>query len=126
MSTAAKDNGPSEADVREAFSAILSFHEELESERGTYMQRCREIRSQIADVYDTAKDKGVTKKVLKAAVKEHSLRQKADACREDLEADEQREYDILAQKLGDLADLPLGRAALGPNPGETTLDSLTH
>lgn len=112
MTKTALDNSPLEADVREAFGAILACDGELASERGSYMQRCKTIRNRIADIYDGAKQKGITRKVLKAAVKEHELRRKAEACRGDLEADEQHEYDMLCEKLGDLAGLPLGEAAM--------------
>lgn len=127
MTKDANHNTPAEADVRAAFSEILSYEDDLLSERGSYMKTCQGIRSQIADVYDSAKQKGITKKVLKAAIKEHGLRRKVEACRADLEADEQHEYDMLREKLGPLAGLPLGEAALkgsGNSKGAETLESL--
>ena len=64
-----------------------------------------------------AKEAGVTKKVLKAKVKQHNYLKKADKCRTDLEADEQNEFDLIVQKLGGLAELPLGLAALNGAKG---------
>lgn len=125
MTKNAQDNAASEAEVRTAFTEILACEAELASERGSYMQRCKVVRGQIAEVYDGAKQKGITKKVLKATVREHLLRVRAEACRADLEADEQHEYDQLCEKLGDLADLPLGRAALRKTDGADTLASLS-
>ncbi len=127
MSRPATQNEPQQADVRTAFSALLAYEDDLASERGTYMQRCKTIRGQMAEVYDEAKTKGVAKKVLKATLKAHLLEKKARACREDLEADEQHEYEMLAEKLGGLAELPLGMAALdkaAPGNGESTLEKL--
>jgi uncharacterized protein (UPF0335 family) len=133
MTKPATQNEPQEADVRQAFSELVAFEDELSSERGSYMQRCRTIRGSIGEVYDSAKSKGITKKVLKSTFKEYLLRQKADACRADLEADEQHERDMLAEKLGDLAGLPLGQAAMAADAGkgkkkrgETTLESLAQ
>ena len=43
-------NGASPEQIREAFDEILGFYEELATERGTYMQRCRQIRERMAEV----------------------------------------------------------------------------
>ena|SRR5256885_13424061 len=112
MARDVRANEPTAKDVREAFNAILQHEKELASEQGSYMERCREIRSSIAAVYDDAKDKGINKKVLRAKVKEHNLLKKAEKCRAELEADEQSEFDLIRQKLGGLAELPLGLAAI--------------
>jgi len=112
MAKEAQANEPSAEVIREAFEEILSHEERLEAARIEYMNTCRAIRGEIKTVYDEAKEAGVKKKVLKAKVKQHSYLMKADACRTDLEADEQNEFDLIVQKLGGLAELPLGLAAL--------------
>jgi hypothetical protein len=124
MTREAKENEPDQEAIREAFSGILDCYEELASEQGTYMQRCREIRESMASIYDQAKSKGIKKKVLGAQVKRHLLLKKAQACRESLEADEQNEFDMIVERLGPLADLPLGVAAIDRTKGQLTLDSL--
>ena len=118
------NNEPKADDIREAFTAILRHQDKIASEQGKYMQRCAKIRSDIAAVYDQAKDHGITKKVLRAKVKHFNLLKKAEKAREDLELDEQNEFDLLSQKLGGLADLPLGKAALDRASGANTLDRL--
>jgi hypothetical protein len=124
MTREAKDNEPNAEAIREAFTGILDCHEQLASEQGTYMQRCREIREQMASIYDQAKDAGVTKKVLKAKVSEHLLKKRAKACRDNLEADEQSEFDMIVEALGQLAELPLGVAAIDAAKGQMILDGL--
>lgn len=124
MTDQALTNGPSADDVKEAFNALLRHQEEIASEQGKYMQRCAKIRSDIATVYDQAKDKGIAKKVLRAKFKHFNFLKKADKAREDLELDEQNEFDMLTEKLAGLADLPLGRAALDRVSGANTLDRL--
>jgi hypothetical protein len=78
----------------------------LLSERGAYMQRCRQIREGIAAAYDAAKDKGILKRQLRALVKERDCERKLRAVRADLEADEVEHFDLLKDKLGDLASAP--------------------
>jgi hypothetical protein len=124
MTREAKENEPTEQAIREAFTGILNCYDELASEQGSYMQRCRSIRETMASIYDQAKSKGITKKVLGAQVKRHLLLQKAQRVRANLEADEQNEFDMIVAQLGPLADLPLGVAALDCAKGQMTLDSL--
>ncbi|WP_141688514.1 hypothetical protein [Bradyrhizobium paxllaeri] len=112
MAKDAQANEPNAEVIREAFEEILSHEKRLEQAQSEYMKTCRAIRGDMKTVYDEAKEAGVTKKVLKAKVKQHNYLKKADKCRTDLEADEQNEFDLIVQKLGDLADLPLGLAAL--------------
>ena len=76
------------------------------------MRRCRSIRESIASAYTLAKDRGVTKKLLKAKVKTHLLEKKIEDIEDGFEADERSEYERIGQALGDFGDLPLGQAAL--------------
>jgi hypothetical protein len=124
MTRKTSENEPTEEAIREAFTGILDCYEELASEQGSYMQRCRTIRETMGSIYDQAKNKGITKKVLSAQVKRHRLLQKAQRCRADLEADEQSEFDLIVTSLGPLADLPLGEAAIESAKGQLVLDSL--
>lgn len=105
-------------------SEIERHFGDLESMKGAYMQQCKTVREMIADCYDRAKDSGVPKKALKAVIKTRQLEKKIEGLREDLAEDGlEDDYDNIRLALGDLADLPLGKAALKdqePNP----IDSL--
>jgi hypothetical protein len=124
----AKDgsNGATPEQVKEAFDDIIGFYTELASERGTYMQRARQIRERMSEVYDSAAEKGITRRVLKAKVKEHLTQEKLLAIREGLEDDDRLEFDKLAEVLGDFGGTPLGAAALDKAKKADSLDELTH
>lgn len=76
---------------------------------------CRPIHADIKQILQDAKDAaGIPKKALRAAVKARELEAKARQVRDDLEeAEDQHSYDLIRHALGDLADTPLGKAALG-------------
>ena len=91
---------------------------DIDSERGEFMSRCKAIREDIALVVQEAKDQhGIPKKEFRAVIKARELEAKADRIRDDLEADSQETFDQIRHALGDLADLPLGTAALKDAPG---------
>lgn len=107
-------NGFDPAVVSGFVQRIESLGDDLLTERSEYMTRCKSIRGDIKLVLDEAKDAGIPRKELKLAVKTRELQRKVDAIREDLEGDEQDNYDMIRHALGDLADTPLGAAALKP------------
>lgn len=88
--------------------------EEMDSAKGTYMQECKERREDIRSIIKEAKDAGIPAQSLKAVIKARELERKAKAARDDLgDLDHQEKYDLIRHALGDFADLPLGKAALG-------------
>jgi uncharacterized protein (UPF0335 family) len=64
------------------------------------------LRVDIKDTYDKAKDVGIPIKALKAAIKVKRLEEAMDQ-------DVSEDYDQIRHALGDLADTPLGQAAMG-------------
>lgn len=88
---------------------------------GEHMARCQKVREMIADCYDRAKDAGVPRKELKAVIKVRGLEKKIAAAREELD-DGGETFDMIRHALGDLAELPLGKAALDRS---AAVDSLT-
>lgn len=107
-------NGYDEEKARNYFAKVEGHLDELATERGEFMRRCKVIRDRISEVVTEARDDlGVPKKAFKAVVKEHELRRKLDAVRDDLDDSELIDaFDLLKAALGDFADLPLGAAAL--------------
>jgi uncharacterized protein (UPF0335 family) len=105
---------------------VCGFVEEIENYRGQQdrlrekcSEDCSAITESITAVYSAAKDAGVNKKALKKVVRTRELERKAKAEREKLEGFEQDTFDKIRLALGDLAELPLGQAALRSN-GRTT------
>jgi hypothetical protein len=75
------------------------------------MQKCKKIREGMADEYESAAKRGISKK-LKKIVKEREYDRKIEALTADLEEDERSELDMLIEKLGDFRSTPLGVAAV--------------
>lgn len=91
---------------------IEDVFDDLLSERGSYMVKCKSLREDIANLYDEAKARGIPPKSLKKAVKARDLNRKIEALREDLDLVDRDTYDQIRHALGDLAETPLGEAAL--------------
>lgn len=84
------------------------------------MTRCKTIRVIVADEYESASNRGISKKLLKKKIKERDLERKIDGITADLEDDERSEYEMLSEKLGEFGDTPLGAAALARADGNGT------
>ena len=65
---------------------IERLNDELASEKGEYMERCKVITEQRASVLQEAKDQhGISKRALKTVVKVRGLEEHAERLREELE-----------------------------------------
>ncbi len=104
----------------------LGVHRNLLSERSVYMTKCKRIREVMAGDYDTAADKGVSKKLLKVIIAERKDERTIAARRANLEQDEVSEFDMLCEKLGDYANTPLGGAALAKCSHRSARDGKDH
>jgi uncharacterized protein (UPF0335 family) len=122
----AKGNGYDPKTVNSFAARLDGLDAELESERGKYMKRCHELRDDISDILDEAKDKGIPKKAFKAVRKAAKYERKATRAREDLEPDHQDSFDLIKQALGEFADTALGKATLSRATKEnTTANAMT-
>jgi hypothetical protein len=91
---------------------VENLYDELDSEQGAYMQRCRQIRDGIKRVIVEAVDAGIPRREFRAVIKTRRLENKLERIREDLEPGEVETFDQIRTALGDYADTPLGAAAL--------------
>jgi len=98
--------------VRDFFGRIENLLDELASEKDEYMERARGIRAGIQRVMLEAEEAGIPKREFKAVMRTRQLENKIEAIRDGLKDDEQETFDQIRNALGDLADLPLGQAAL--------------
>jgi len=117
-------NSPEDTDVQAAVKNIEERYVDLASERGTYMLKCRRIREGMANDYEAAGNRGISKKLLKKIIKERDYERKIDALTADLEPDERSELEMLVEKLGAFADTPLGQAAVAKADGGATLKAV--
>lgn len=124
MANPATANEPSAEHVQEAVAAIEQHYAELDTAKSNYMTACKTIRNNMANKYDDAANRGISKKLLKLKIKERDLKSKVVKVTKDLEYDERSEYDMLSEKLGEFADTPLGAAALAAAKPESSLRSM--
>lgn len=110
---------------------IENLHADITAIMMEALSQCKSVHGDIAIVYQEAKDgAGIPKKALKKVVKARALEAKARAVREDLEGEDQDNFDLIRQALGDLADTPLGASVLkgmAPDvPNVSTADAPFH
>ena len=86
--------------------------EELSSERGAYMARCKGIRDRVKDIYERASSDGVPRTALKTLRRERELIRKINSLKEGLDAEDIDLVDQVREALGPFGDLPLGAAAV--------------
>lgn len=113
MAAAAHGNGLDPKRTKECVDRIEALAERKQTLHMTYMQECAVINEDIGDVYEEAKTAwGIPKKALKTVIKVRATERKLEAMRDDLETEDQESFDQIRHALGDLADTPLGGAAL--------------
>jgi uncharacterized protein (UPF0335 family) len=112
--------------VNNLLGKIDGFDSDLDSEKGSYMSRCRNIRESIKAVYDEAKALGVPQKELRVLVKIRKHEKASTKLYNELENDQQVNLQMLAAT-EKVADLPLWRSAAErkPVPG-VDVDAPTH
>lgn len=91
---------------------VESIMDEIASERGKYMKRCRELRDDIKDILGEAKASGIPSKALRGILTYRDLEKKQQALSDGLDLDEQSAFEQMIEKLGDFGDTALGRAAI--------------
>lgn len=96
--------------VNNLLGKIDGYDGDLDSERGSYMKKCRDIRERIAAVYEEAKAHGVPQKELRTLVKIRTHEKASKKLFLELEHDQQEALKLLAAT-EKVKDLPLWRSA---------------
>lgn len=111
--------------VKSYVDRIEAIKEAIASEKGEFMASCKQHNEDIADILEEAKSNGLPKKALRSVVKTRELEAKLEAIRDELDEDLQDTYDNIRHAIGDLAETPLGEAALRrAEKGSAAADSL--
>lgn len=76
------------------------------------MRKCKPLSQEQRDLLDQAGARGLSKRAIRAHLKERKLERKKDAIREKMEPDDQDQLDLLRAFLGQLDGTPLGEAAV--------------
>ena len=95
---------------------IEALNDNLEAIKEAHAETCKDVREEITDVLNGAKAKGFSKATIKAIVKARALDEKARQARENLDLSDRDTFDSIRHSLGDLAELPLGKAVLEDSP----------
>jgi len=96
--------------VNNLLGKIDGFDADLDSEKGSYMKRCRDLRERIAAVYEEAKAAGVPQKELRTLVKIRKHEKASKKLFLELEHDQQENLKMIAAT-EKVKDLPLWRSA---------------
>jgi hypothetical protein len=97
----------SDKDAKKFVAQILAHFDNIESARGTYMNRARRERDGMTAIYESMAARGVPQKSAKTNIKIIRLLQKAKALMAELEADEAKMAKKLAKAQGDKQQLLL-------------------
>lgn len=124
MAAAQHGNGYDPERTRQCVDRIEALDRKKEAAHMAYMAECAVFAEDKKAVYDEAKDAwGIPKRALKAVIKVRATERKLEAMRDDLEADDQDSFDQIRHALGDLAETPLGAAALKGKDGDLGLET---
>lgn len=93
--------------VNTLLKKIDGFHADLESERGSYMSRCRNIRESIQGVLDEAKAAGIPQKEMRTWIKIRQNEDRTAKLYHELEPDQQLNLQMIAEATEKVRDLPL-------------------
>lgn len=116
----------------DAIKSYVARIEELDRQKMLrhmeYMKECAVIAGDKKEVLKEAHESGLSKKALRAKVKERDLLRKAADVPKDLEDDEAADFAKISKALGPFADTPLGQAATGRkrDRGQTASEADQH
>jgi len=119
-------NGFKGDELKGYLSEIAGADDELLSMKSAYMLQCKGPRRKIRDVMVAAKTAGMNMVALRTLVADDRAKRRQERRIDALEADDKADYDAMQEALGELADTPLGQAALRlvKGDGEQSLDNL--
>lgn len=110
ISGGAQPNAWTRDTLMEHIAKIEELEAEIESEKGSYMEYCREKREEIKSAIESAKNKdGIPMGELKSALKIRKLSRKMD---KEIAKSEGDTLKLIIQTIGGLAEMPLGKWAI--------------
>ncbi len=118
-------SGSNEIDSAEAQGVVGQIENclaELLSLRGSYMADCKRVREQIKGIKEEAVEAGIPRKALNLELKRRDFEKRIASLMQSADEDDAALADQIRAALGDFADSPLGKAALGESgeaPTET-------
>lgn len=105
--------------LRDGIAKYEKLGDEARSIMSAAMTKVKGLREKQRDVIEaTVAQGGVTKKALKVHLKEREFDRKKAELTKDMDGEDELSLDAMKEKLGVLADTPLGQAATGEKPAE--------
>jgi uncharacterized protein (UPF0335 family) len=118
-------NGFSAEKLGRIIDQIDRLDDELSTLRGQYMKACQSPRGRIRDVLAVARHDGANLVALREILHKHRQERRQQARIDALEADDQAEYEMMVDALGDYGSTELGQSALDrARHAERVLDNL--
>jgi hypothetical protein len=112
MTDTAGTNGY-DGDALERFiNEIEAQHDELDKLKSEHMLACKGPRGRIKETLQAVREADVNVVAFRVALKQRLDQRKHERRVEELEADDADAYEMIAHALGNLAETPLGQAAL--------------
>ncbi|WP_068318954.1 hypothetical protein [Polycladidibacter hongkongensis] len=93
-------NGVDQGKLKSAVDRILEVQGQIDSEKAKYMKLCKDLKEDIKDIKQQAKDAGIPPKQLNGILKRHELYGKYDAIRTDMDEDDAELLDQMELSLG--------------------------
>lgn len=95
-------------------------NQQLDKLRSEHMLACKDVHADKKEILKEAKSAGFSKASIRAVMTARKAERKAEQAREDLDIADRDTFDNIRHQLGDLADLPLGQAAMASNGTHTS------
>jgi hypothetical protein len=103
----------SNLDLLDGFLQQIDVHDdELASLRGSYMQECRGPHGGIKEVMASVKEARLNMKAFRTLLRKHRAERQHAKQVAALDLADQADFRTMEERLGQLADTPLGRAAM--------------
>lgn len=110
------------------FGEAMRVYDALEEQKMENMRVCKDIRSRLPSIFESAEAAGIPMKALKAQIKIELENRKIKECEARQAAavpdddEDQETFEQLQKALGDFGDSPLGAAALKAKQGDDDAD----
>jgi hypothetical protein len=108
----ADSNGGPLAGLKGYLAEIDRCDDQLDNLHADYMNECKPIRSDIAEICSSAKENGLNMKSFRAVLRKHRADRRHDKHLAKLDLADLSDYKSMEEALGDFIDTPLGRAAV--------------
>jgi len=107
----ADGNGGPLAGLKGYLTEIDRCDDQLDTLRAEYMNDCKPVRGEIADICASAKESGLNMKSFRAILRKHRADRRHDKHLGKLDLADLSDYKSMEEALGDFIDTPLGQAA---------------